>query len=893
MNPRPEKPRTETAPAQACFQMSIAAFKAATFLLMFFLVAVIGSKETVNIQAIDQLTREIRQTRLPVFVENQKTLVNIERLRGLAELAKVSNDPLVRRKARMDATALATESIFEHDSNFRDSAGNIARKIKGLASGKDDIAEQQRQLQRIGGQYYTALGDLAALTATAEHAKVLNSLFSSEILAATRGGEFHPGASAGVRSVTVAERHALVEDIVEAAILQKPGEAERLTSLKTSLAAFLDEYEATSRAIAKAEAQTLALWTEIDFELRNMRDTVSTGSEIAIASALDSIEEASAEAYASTVIMYVALFASFLSYYLLVHIFLTKPLRWASVKLTEIQVGNLNIPTPPIYIKEISHIAGLLDRFSVHLADLYSHANQLEEDVAEKRDIEEVMQAVFKASLDGYIVWNLERLEKVSQGAAGLFGFASEAEMSASRRAFGFSPKTLRRIFRKATELGVLREEMSLSALEGRHVPCEVTHLPIFFHGRSCILSYLRDLTEQKKNEEALLLAKEQAEVATKAKSEFLARMSHEIRTPMNGVLGLTHIALESSPAPRQRELLSKIQSSAQLLLGIINDILDFSKMEDDKLELDYSSFSFPRVLSTITDLLTPQAEKKGLAFLVEYNAAQLDSVVLRGDHLRLTQVLLNLCGNAIKFTEKGSVTLSLNAVKGTESSLAVEFRVQDTGIGMTEAQISRLFKPFSQADSSTTRKHGGTGLGLMISKLLVELMGGDITTVSAPGQGSVFSFTLELERLGMAEAADAAPEEQEEAVVAGKRVLVAEDNEINQEIIQSLLEDLGLAVTLVGNGQEALDILEHKDFDCIFLDIQMPFMDGLTAAREIRLRGREGVRHLPIIAMTAHAMQEDTDKSMAAGMNDHLTKPIDVAALNKCVRHYLGSPAG
>ncbi len=424
-------------------------------------------------------------------------------------------------------------------------------------------------------------------------------------------------------------------------------------------------------------------------------------------------------------------------------------------------------------------------------------------------------------------------------------------------------------------------------------MPCEVTHLPISFHGQPCILSYIRDLTEQKKNEEALLLAKEQAEVATKAKSEFLARMSHEIRTPMNGVLGLTHIALASSPAPRQRELLSKIQSSAQLLLGIINDILDFSKIEDGKLELDYSPFSFPQVLSTITDLLSAQAEKKGLQFLVRYDAEQFDAVVLHGDYLRLTQVLLNLCGNAIKFTEKGAVTLSLHAVEDTAVYLTMEFRVEDTGIGLTEAQITRLFKPFSQADSSTTRKHGGTGLGLMISKLLVELMGGNITTTSTPGQGSVFSFTVQFERLGRTEAAATLPEEHADAVLVGKRVLIAEDNEINQEIIQSLLEDMGLQVTLANNGQEALDLLQANDFDCIFLDIQMPVMDGLTAAREIRLRGRETVRNLPIIAMTAHAMQEDIEKSMSAGMNDHLTKPIDVAALSRCVYHYMGASQG
>jgi CheY-like chemotaxis protein len=356
--------------------------------------------------------------------------------------------------------------------------------------------------------------------------------------------------------------------------------------------------------------------------------------------------------------------------------------------------------------------------------------------------------------------------------------------------------------------------------------------------------------------------------------------MSHEIRTPMNGVLGLTQIALSHTPPPDQKLYLEKIQASARILLGVINDILDFSRIEQGKVELEDIDFSLSAMVNTVVDLFRAQAGEKGLRFAVEFGPDIPDKV--RGDELRISQVLLNLCGNAIKFTEQGGVTLRLALESERDDEVRLLFTVADTGVGMSEKQMAGLFQPFSQADTSTTRKYGGSGLGLVISKLLVEMMGGVITMQSTPGKGSVFNVTLSLRKVPESEnnvcRKSCDPDQWEE--LAGKRILLVEDNEINQEIAVAFLSNLGLRVLLASNGAEALKVLENEDVDGVLMDIQMPVMDGLEAARLIRSQGRDAIRKVPIIAMTAHAMLEDIEKSLAAGMDDHITKPIDVDEL-------------
>ncbi len=381
----------------------------------------------------------------------------------------------------------------------------------------------------------------------------------------------------------------------------------------------------------------------------------------------------------------------------------------------------------------------------------------------------------------------------------------------------------------------------------------------------AAVLGLSTDVTE-------LHRLKAQADAANRAKSNFLSNMSHEIRTPMNSIIGMAHLALKSVANPKQRDYLDKIYHSGQHLLGIINDILDFSKIEAGRLELEMLDFALDSLLGNIASQLGESAARKGVK--LEFQIAPGLPHQLRGDPLRLEQVLLNFTSNAIKFSDGGTVYLRVLPSDEQETSILLRFEVQDSGIGMSAAEISELFQSFHQTDPSTTRKYGGTGLGLVISKQLAELMGGSVGVDSLPGRGSTFWFSARVDK-GI-NFLPAGPEPVPQTVLeqlAGAAILLVEDNIFSQQVGQELLEQAGATVVVANNGKEAIDLLLKERFDCVLMDVQMPLMDGFETTR--LMRAHPTLADTLVIAMTANAGTDDETRCLAAGMNAFITKPI------------------
>ncbi len=483
---------------------------------------------------------------------------------------------------------------------------------------------------------------------------------------------------------------------------------------------------------------------------------------------------------------------------------------------------------------------------------------------------------------------------------ANLFGYATQEDyllnMEDTMPEFqpdGIASKEkLAQVIKDCQKHGRIKTEVTcIHPVSGEEIPLAVLAVQTFYKGKHSIISYLKDLREHQTmlkeiaaNEQALREAKEIAEKSAQAKSEFLANMSHEIRTPMNGILGLLRLLEGTKLDKIQNNYLEKSLFSANELLRIINDILDFSKIEAGKLEMEYNPFTLHNVCSEIESLLGHSIREKNLTF--HMNEGDFFSTPLMGDSLRLKQVMINILSNAIKFTHTGNISLEINANEQKNNKLYCLFAIKDSGIGLSQQQIGRLFEAFNQADTSVTRKYGGTGLGLAISKRIVEMMQGKIWVESEPNKGSTFYFDAIFPLAK--DNADAIqniklPLEQKNR---NEHILVVEDNQINQLIAEELLCSVGYSVNIANNGQEAIDMLEKKHYDLVLMDIQMPIMDGLTATKIIRKKPK--FNDLPIIAMSAHAMAGDKEKSIQSGMNEHITKPITPSILFDCLNHWL-----
>lgn len=508
--------------------------------------------------------------------------------------------------------------------------------------------------------------------------------------------------------------------------------------------------------------------------------------------------------------------------------------------------------------------------FAASLADYVS----LVLETAERRQaeaqyrglVENAAEGIFRATPSGRIV-------TANRAFASILGYEGLQEVleggGVSFPGHFRDPKQSEALFQQVLEAGAVRgfefaatrrdgspAELSVNA----HVIRDAEQQALYVEGM------LEDVTEQKRSE-AMRIAKEAAEKATRAKSDFLASMSHEIRTPLNAIIGFTWLMRRTDLSDRQQDYIGKIAVSSQALLGVINEVLDFSKIEAGKLELEATPFRLPQILDDLEGIFSQKAEEKGLTLRVSHPPEI--PACLRGDPLRLRQVLINLVGNAVKFTQTGRVEVVAEPVSREGDRVAVRFRVTDSGVGMSTEEIERLFQPFSQAGAYISRVYGGTGLGLMISQRLVELMGGRIDIESEPGRGSVFRFTVGFEICE--------PEVEERSALppdlSGLRALIVEDNPVNQQVLWETLVGAGVVADLASNGREALRALENHAYDLVLMDIQMPEMDGYEATRIIRENPRH--RRLPIIAMTAHAVQGYREECLARGMSDYVTKPI------------------
>jgi|GEM_PF-2267247 len=519
------------------------------------------------------------------------------------------------------------------------------------------------------------------------------------------------------------------------------------------------------------------------------------------------------------------------------------------------------------------------------------------------RQSETTLRLAFEYANSGMCLVDMTgRMMRVNAKMCDIFGYG-KAELEAMTvndlvlpEDADVSPRFMERARQGVVEQS--RFEKRYHRRDGEVITCEVASSLVRDHDGEPLyfISHVQDISERKHHESELRRAREAADAANRAKSQFLAHMSHEIRTPMNGVLGMAQLLAHEPLTPDQAEMVSNIRSAGRSLLSVINDILDFSKIEAGQLHIETQPFELSRKLGNVVKILSVMARDKGIALTLE--PLPVIEGHLLGDAMRLEQVLFNLVGNALKFTKQGGVTIRIGLVTIDPAQVRLRFEIEDTGIGMSQETLDRLFTPFTQADASITRRFGGTGLGLTISKRLIEMMGGLINASSVEGRGSRFWFELPFAR-----ELDTLVEPAEDNLFvpvattdvtsryAPRKALVVDDNSINRQLMARILKREGIESTQASDGQQALDLLRAAPnaFDVVFMDVQMPVVDGLAATRQIRHDAR--LAHLPVIALTAGVLAQEREAATAAGMDGFLAKPLDIEQMKELLQRLENRP--